>query len=65
VLLQSKKGKGSKAKEPAVPKKTDSGQPKLISVKEFVALAEAIASSDKKIKVPLWVTSKDNPEAKT
>ena len=57
---KKKKGQGSKAKGSgkSKPKKPAITPPKKGGVKEFIAFAEAIASSeDPKIEVPLWVTS--------
>ncbi|TVY48092.1 hypothetical protein LOCC1_G002056 [Lachnellula occidentalis] len=57
-----KKGKGNKAKGSgkAKPKNTNAStgaSPKYVTVNELPALAEAIATSESKVKVPVWVIS--------
>ncbi|TVY35480.1 hypothetical protein LSUB1_G004598 [Lachnellula subtilissima] len=59
---KSKKGKGSKAKGSGKAKSKNTsastgGSPKYVTVNELSALAEAIALSELKVKVPLWVTT--------
>ncbi|TVY20665.1 hypothetical protein LARI1_G001186 [Lachnellula arida] len=59
---KSKKGKGSKAKGSGKAKSKNTSastgaSPKYVTVNEFPALAEAIATSEAKVKVPLWVTA--------